>query len=103
MIEDIDRRERGRRRLQEAVAAEWEGQRITGEATELSQDSIFVEAASPPPADAEVQITLGSGAEVIRLPCRVRRITGGGFAGEFEALSAEQRGALAKLLAHLPY
>ena len=83
MIEDIERRERGRRRLREAVAAEWEGRRITGEATELSQDSIFVEAASPPPAEAEVQITLGSGAEAIRLPCQVRRITGTGFAGEF--------------------
>ncbi len=103
MIEDIDRRERGRCRLREAVAAEWKGRRITGEATELSQDSIFVEAASPPPAEAEVQITLGSGAEAIRLPCQVRRITGTGFAGEFEALSGEQRGALGKLLARLPY
>ncbi len=103
MIEDIERRERGRRRLREAVAAEWEGRRITGEATELSQDSIFVEAASPPPAEAEVQITLGSGAEAIRLSCQVRRITGTGFAGEFEMLSGEQRGALGKLLARLPY
>ena len=103
MIEDIDRRERGRRRFQEAVAAEWEDQRITGEATELSQDSIFVEAAPPPPADAEVQITLGSGDEAIRLPCQVRRVTGTGFAGEFEMLSGEQRGALGKLLGRLPY
>ena len=102
MIED-DRRERQRRRLREAVAAEWEGQRITGEATELSQDSILVEAASPPPEDAQIEITLGSGAEAIRLPCRVRRVIGGGFAGEFEMLSAEQRAALGKLLARLPY
>ena len=103
MIEDIDRRERGRRRLREAVAVEWEDQHITGEATELSQDSIFVEAASSPPAAAEVKITLGSGTEAIRLPCQVRRITGTGFAGEFEALSGEQRGALGKLLVRLPY
>ena len=103
MMEEIDRRERGRRRLREPVAAEWAGQRITGEASELSPDSIFVETGSPPPEEVQVQITIGSGAEAIRLPCRVRRAASGGFAGEFEALSPEQRTALEKLLARLPY
>ncbi len=103
MMGDIDRRERLRRRLREPVAAEWQGQRINGEATELSQDSIFVEAASTPPEDAEVEIIIGSGPEALRLPCRVRRAKGGGFAGEFEALSGAQRAELQKLVARLPY
>lgn len=103
MLEEIDRRERQRHRLREPVAAEWQGKRITGEATELSRDSIFVETGSPPSEETEVQIHIGSGPEAIRLPCRVRRVAGGGFAGEFEALSAEQRSALEKLLARLPY
>ena len=102
-MEEIDRRERSRHRLREPVSAEWEGNSISGEATELSRDSIFVETASPPPEDTEVQITIGSGADAVRLPCRVRRAEGGGFGGEFEMLSGPQRAALEKLLAGRPY
>ncbi len=103
MLEEIDRRERTRHRLREPVAAEWQGKRISGEATELSRDSIFVETATPPPEGVQVQISIGAGADAVRLPCRVRRVAGAGFAGEFEMLSAEQRSSLGKLLARLPY
>lgn len=103
MLEDIDRRERSRRRLRQPVTTEWQGRQIAGEATELSQDSIFVEAESPPPEDAEVSISIGAGADALRVRCRVRRASAGGFAGEFEAVSPEQRAALEKLLTSLPY
>ena len=102
-MEGIDRRERTRRRLREPATAEWQGHRLTGEATELSRDSVFVEAVSAPHEDAAIELTIGSGDAALHLPCRVRRAAGGGFAGEFEILTAAQREALDKFLNGLPY
>lgn len=100
---EFDRRERTRRHFHQPVAVEWQGNRVDGEATELTQEAIFVQAAPAPPIDAVVDIVMESSGGPLRVPCRVRRAAGDGFAAEFEQLSADQRATLHKMLAQLPY